>query len=143
MRLIRFGKFPDLFRALRAKARRTCRPGICWKESANVCNHGLLEEPVLSGGSGGPGRLRPRELFSPPAEEGVEGLGQDVRGARAAVSAGVGGMIAGPALWVRHHRNPRGKSEILTIPLPSFFTQGLTVSNSTHNTGSQKGPYVS
>ena len=103
-----------------------------------IVRRGLLEESVLSGGSGGPGRLRPGELPSPSPVEGVEGLGHDAGGAGAAVSAGVGGMIAAPALCVRHGRSPRGKSEDLTIPFPSFSPQGLTVSNSTHNAGSQK-----
>ena len=30
----------------------------------------------------------------------------------------------------------------MTIPLSSLFLQGLTVSNSTHNAGSQKAHYV-
>ena len=30
----------------------------------------------------------------------------------------------------------------MTIPLPSLFPQGLTVSNSTQNAGSHKAPYV-
>ena len=103
-----------------------------------IVRTGLREEPVLSGGSGGPGRLRPEEPLSPSPEEGVESLGHDARGARAAVSAGGSGMIAGPALCVRHGRSPRGNSEDLTIPFPSLSPQGLTVSNSTHNAGSHK-----
>ena len=95
----------------------------------------LLEEPVLSGGSGGSGLLRTRKSFSPSAIEGVEGLGHDVRGVRIAVSAG-GGMIAGPAFCVRHDRSPRERSEDCTIPFPSFSPRGLTVSNSTHNASS-------
>ena len=98
------------------------------------CALGSLEEPVLGGG---PGRLRPGELLSTSPGEGVEGLGHDVRGARAAISAG-GGMIAGPALRVRHGQSPRGKSEDLTIPFSSLTPQGLTASNSTHNAASQK-----
>ena len=54
------------------------------RSQRTIVRTGLLEEPVLSGGSGGPGRLRPRELLSPSPEEGVEGLGHDARGARAA-----------------------------------------------------------
>ena len=89
------------------------------------------------------GRLRPAELLSPPAEDGVEGLGHDGRGARAAVSAGVGGMIARSALRVRHGQSPRGKSKDLPIPFPSFSPQDLSVSNSTHNAGSDNACYVS
>ena len=81
---------------------------------------GLLEEAALSGGNGGPGQLRTWRLFPASAEERVKSVGHDARGARAAVSAGVGGMIAGPALCVRHSLSPRGKSEDLTIPFPSF-----------------------
>ena len=38
------------------------------------CAQESLEELVLGGE---PGRLRPRELLSPPPEEGVERLGHD------------------------------------------------------------------
>ena len=34
-----------------------------------------------------------------------------------------------------------GVFEGVTIPLPSLFPQGLTVSNSTHNSGSLKARY--
>ena len=115
--------------------------GSAGRDQRTIVRTELLEEPVLSGGSGGSGPLRPGELLSPSAVEGVEGLGHDVRGTRSAVSAGVGGMIAGPALCVRHDRSPRGRSEDLTIPFPSFSPQGLTVSNSTHNAGSHKMGY--
>ena len=64
-----------------------------------------------------------RELLPPAAEEGVESLGHDARGARAAVSAGGNSMIAGPALCVRHSLTPRGKSEDLTILFPSLPPQ--------------------
>ena len=110
------------------------------RSQRTIVRTGLLEEPVLM--SGGPGRLRPREHLSPSPEEGVEGLGHDARGARTTVSAGVGGMIAAPALCVRHGRSPRGKSEDLTIPFPSISPQGLTVSNSTNNAGSHNAVYV-
>ena len=116
--------------------------GSAGRDQRAIIRTGLLEEPVLSGGSGGSGPLRPRELLSPSAVEGVEGLGHDVRGARIAVSAGGGGMIAGPAFCVRHDRSPLGDSEDLPIPFPSLSPQGLTVSNSTHNAGSQKTHYV-
>ena len=99
------GQFPGLLRALRAKARPACRPGSAGRDQRTILRTGLLEEPVLSGGSGGSGRLRPGELLSPSAVEGVESLGHDVRGARTAISAGVGDMIAGPALGVRHDRS--------------------------------------
>ena len=115
--------------------------GSAGRDQRAIIRTGLLEEPVLSGGSGGSGPLRPRELLSPSAVEGVEGLGHDVRGARAAVSAGVGDMIAEPALWVRHDRNLLGKSEDLTIPFPSVSPQVVTVSNSTHNAGSHNRSY--
>ena len=74
-----------------------------------IVRMGLLEETLLSEGARWPG-FRPGELFPTYAKEVVEGLGHDVRDARAAVSAGVGGMIAGSALCVRHGRSPRGKS---------------------------------
>ena len=90
-------------------------------------------------GLGGSGR---GSFFRRPPVEGVEGLGHDDRGARAAVSAGGSDMIAGPALCVRHDRIPRGKSEEFTIPFPSFSPQGLTVSDSTHNAGSHNARYV-
>ena len=82
------------------------------------------------------------EIFPASAEEGIEGLGYDVPGERAAVNTGVGDMIAGPALCIRHDRSPRGNSEDLTIPFPSLSPQGLTVSNSTPNAGSPKARYV-
>ena len=91
----------------------------------------------MSGWSGGSGRIRPGELLSPSSEEGIECLGHGACGARTTVSDGVVGMIAGPALCVRHSRSPRGKSEDFTIPFPSFSPQGLSVSDSTHNAGSQ------
>ena len=109
--------------------------GFAGRSQRAIVHTGLLEEAVLIGGPRWPGRLRPGELLPPAAEEGVEGLGHNVRGARAAASAGVGGMIAGPALCVGHDRSPREKSEDLTIPFPSFSPQGLTVSKSTHNAG--------
>ncbi len=112
--------------------------GPAGRDQRTIVRAGLWEEPVLSGGSAGFGRLRPGEPLSPSAVGGVESLGHDVRGARAAASAGVGDMIAGPALCTRHDRSPRGKSEDFTIPLPSFSPQGLTVSDSTHNAGSHK-----
>ena len=77
----------------------------------------------------------------PAAEEGSKGLGHDVRGARAAASAS-GGMITGVALRGSHDRGPRGRIEGVTIPLPSLFPQGLTVSNSTQNADAHKAPYV-
>ena len=80
--------------------------------------------------------------FFASTEEGVEGLGHDGHGARTAVSAGVGGMIAGPALCVGNDPSPDGKSEGFTIPFLSFSPQGLTVSNSTHNAGSHNGSSV-
>ena len=105
-----------------------------------IVRMGLLEETLLSGGARWQD-LRSAGLFTAATEEGVEGLGHDARGARAAVSDGVVGMIAGSALCVRHGRSPRGKSEDLTIPSPSFSPQGLTVSNSTRNAGSHKAHY--
>lgn len=86
-----------------------------------------------------PERLRPGEPLSPCTEEGVEVLGHDVRGARTAVSAD-GGMIAGPAICARHGRSPSGKSEDVAVPLTSLSPQDLTVSNFTHNAGSQETP---
>ena len=97
----------------------------------------LLEEPVLSGGSGGSGPFRPRESFSLSAIEEVEGLGHDVLGARTAAGTDVSSMIAGSALCLRHDRSPRGKSEDFTIPFPSLSPQSLTVINSTHNAASR------
>ena len=94
------------------------------------------EQAPLSGDLSGVAPACP--LLPLSAEEEVEGLGHDGRGPRAAVSADVGGMITEPALCIRHDRSPRGNSEDLTIPFPSFSPQGLTVSNSTHNAGSQK-----
>ena len=120
--------------AVRGSARRSQR---------TIVRTGLLEEPVLTGGSGGPWRLRPGELLSPSAEKGAEGLDHDVRGACAAASASVGRAVAGFALCVRHGRSPRGKSEDLTILFPSVSPQGLTVSNSTHNAGSHRAHYGS
>ena len=97
----------------------------------------------LRGEDGGLGRLRPGMLLSSSPEEGVEGLGHDARGARGAVSASADRAVAGPALCVRHVLGPRGKSENLTIPFPFLLPpQGLTVSNSTHNAGSQKANFV-
>ena len=90
----------------------------------------LPEETLLSGGSGGSGRLWPRGLLPASAEGGIEGLGHDVRGARAAVSAGVGHAVALSALCVGHVLGPRGKSESLTLPYPSLHRQGATVINS-------------
>ena len=92
--------------------------------SAGNGGRGYWNKELLSGGPGGLGRLWARELLPPAAEAGVESLGHDARGARAAVSADVGGMIAGPALCVRHSLSPRGKSEGLTIPFPSLPPQG-------------------
>jgi hypothetical protein len=90
----------------------------------------LPEETLLSCGSGGSGRLWPRGLLPASAEGGIEGLGHDVRGARAAVSAGVGRAVALSALCVGHVLGPRGKSESLTLPYPSLHRQGATVINS-------------
>ena len=70
-----------------------------------------LESKLTSGFSA----LTPRELLSPSPEEGVEALGHDARGSRAAVGVG---MNAGPALCVGHGRSPCGKSEDLTMPFP-------------------------
>ena len=102
---------------------------------------GLLEEMLLSGGARWQD-LRSAGLFTAATEEGVEGLGHDARGARAAVSDGGSGMIAGSALCGRHDQGPQGRSEDVTIPLPSLFPQGLTVSISTQNAGSHKAHYV-
>ena len=44
--------------------------------------------------------------FMTPAEDGVEGLGHDVRGASAAGRAGVGRSAASPALCVGHGPSP-------------------------------------
>ena len=90
--------------------------------------------------SGGLGRLRTAGPFRPAAEEGIKGLGHDVRGARTAVSAG--STITGAALSGRHDQGPQGRSEDVTIPLPSLFPQGLTVSISTQNARSHKAHYV-
>ena len=54
-----------------------------------------MEEQVLSGGIEVPERLPPEGLLSPSPEEGVEGLGHDVRGARTVINTG-GSMIAEP-----------------------------------------------
>ena len=81
-------------------------------------------------------------ILSRSAEEGVEGLGHNVRSAPTAVSADGSGMIAVPALCIRHDRSPRGNSEDFTIPFSAFSSQGLTDSNSTHDAVSQKAPYV-
>ena len=106
------------------------------------CTHGIIVRAGVARRGRRLGRLRTAGLFMPAAEEGIKGLGHDVRCARAAISAGPGGMIAGPALRGRHDRGPRGRIEGVTIPLPSLFPQGLTVSNSTQNAGSHKAHYV-
>ena len=92
----------------------------------NIVRTGLLQEPVLSGGSEWSVWLRPGETLSPSAGGRVEGLGHDVRGTRVAVSVVVSDMIAGSALCVRHDPSPRGRSEVLTIPFPSSSPQSLT-----------------
>ena len=115
------------------------RPSRCWSGKPFWSWYvRLSEELLLSGGIWRPGRLRSGKLPPPSAEDGVEGLGHDVRGSHVAVSADGGGMIAGPALCVRHDRSLRGKSEDSTIPFPSLSPQGVTVSSSTHNAGSYK-----
>ena len=106
------------------------------------CTHGIIVRAGVARRGRRLGRLRTAGLFMPAAEEGIKGLGHDVRCARAAISAGPGGMIAGPALRGRHDQGPRGRIEGVTIPLPSLFPQGLTVSNSTQNAGSHKAHYV-
>ena len=87
------GQFPGISRDLREQATPARRPGSAGRSPPTIVRSELLEKPVMSGGSGGSGRLRSGEHLSPFAEEGVEGLGHDVRGAPAAISAGLGGMI--------------------------------------------------
>ena len=53
-----------------------------------------------------------RKLLAPAKEVRVEGGGHDSRGARAAVSAGVGRSDAGPARGVGHGPSPRGGERI-------------------------------
>ena len=117
--------------------------GNMWRGGSTYnCTHGIIVRAGVARRGRRLGRLRTAGLFMSAAEEGIKGLGHDVRSARAAISAGPGGMIAGPALRGRHDRGPRGRIEGVTIPLPSLFPQGLTVSNSTQNAGSHKVLYV-
>ena len=53
-----------------------------------------------------------RKLLAPAEEVRVEGGGHDSRGARAAVSTGVGRSDAGPARGVGHGPSPRGGERI-------------------------------
>jgi hypothetical protein len=80
-----------------------------------------LEQVVVERRAWRPWAALARELLPPAAEEGVESLGHDARGARAAVSAGGNGMIAGPALCVRHSltRVDSGRGQNRTLRLLS------------------------
>ena len=111
------GQFPGVFRDLRARAGPAGCPGTCGGSRRTIVRTGS-EEAALRGGGGESGRLRAWRLFPASPEEGIESLGHDGRGARPAVSTG--GLIAGPPLYVHHDRSLRGKSEDLTIPVPSF-----------------------
>ncbi len=48
--------------------------GSAGRGQRTIVRTGLSEDTVLTGGSGGSGRLRSGELLSPSAKEGVEGL---------------------------------------------------------------------
>ena len=76
-----------------------------------IVRMGLLEETLLSGGTRWTD-LRSAGLFATATEGRVEGLGHDSRGARAAVSAGVGAAVAVPAGGVGHGSGPRGKVRV-------------------------------
>ena len=47
--------------------------GSAGRDQRTIVRTGLLEQPVLSGGRGGSGPLRPGEPLSASAGEGVEG----------------------------------------------------------------------
>ena len=73
--------------------------------------------------------MAPRKFLPAAAEVGVEGAGHDTRGARTAVSAGVGAAVAVPAGGVGH--GPAfGKSKIFTIAPAVSMLQGPTVASS-------------
>ena len=57
-----------------------------------------------------------RKFLPPAAVGGVKGPGHDVRGARAAVSAGVGAAVAAPAHCVRHGPAPGEELELHDSP---------------------------
>ena len=69
----------------------------------------------------------PGKFLAPAAVEGVEGLGHNVCGARAAVSPGVGLAVAGPACEVHHGQALEGRVESLTVDPAAVESQGPAV----------------
>ena len=110
--------------------------GPAWDNLSHIvtpCNaspgKGVVEDVVAAGGVSPVWASLSWALLPPATMEGVEGVGYDVCGARAGVSAGVGGAAAAPSGGVAHGQAFERGVEDLPITARFLPTQRATVIN--------------